>query len=294
MMNRISAETSDFVAQGYQEIDEIESRLSASRDGGDSVKDWSGIYGSVSRFTKAVGALGFNGLQSRALALEKILGSLERGQIQPQAHVVGHLLNLAENLRQHLDQIANSGADIRMSEPKPLGPDSSPSLVQKLVPFNPSPWPQKTLVFRTPDDGRMAMPFENVMRLEAFHETALEKEAERDGIRLKDRWIPLVDVSRILPERRIVFRRPPVEVPKGQTRQVIVYVTPYGEIGLLVDAILDVFKTKVEIQHPASRAGVHGSMELQERITEILDIPAILNLGGLALPPALPGQKIAS
>ena len=291
MINPISAETRDFVAQAYQQLDQLEQRLSAARVGVDSPNYWSGIYADMGRFTRMVGFTGFQGLQSRSLALEKILGFLQKGQIQPQAHVMGHLLNLAENFRQHLDQIANSGADIRMNEPKDLATEAP---VQKLVPFTPTPWPQKTLIFRTPDDGRMAMPFDNVMRLEAFHETALEKEDDREGMRLKDRWIPLVDISRILPERRILFRRPPVEVPKGQTRQVIVYVTPHGEVGLLVDAILDVFKTKVEIQRPASRKGVHGSMELQERITEILDIPAILNLGGLALPPALPGEKIAS
>ncbi len=203
-------------------------------------------------------------------------------------------LNLIEDLRKEITFIKHSGLQPRFNVAamqNEASPVSSPT-VQNL-PLNPLPWLQKTLIFRTPDDGRMAIPFDNVMRLESFEESKLGETIETES-----RWMPLVDVSKILPERRVIFRRPPVQRAKGQTRQMIVYVTPEGEVGLVVDAVLDVMKAKLEVQRPAVRAGVLGSMQLKDRVTELLNVPAILAQSGLQFVSAastpFQDEKIAS
>ena len=279
-MDKTSTEIREFVLKSYEKLDQLEQRLSAVQSGSDALKHWSDACPAFYDFAERGSSLGFLAVQNQAQAVENMLKRLDRAQILPQPHVIGYLFNLANDLRQHLGHIQAYGVELSPGGFKPATASPSP-VVQNLVPLNPISWLQKTLVFRTPDDGRMAMPFDNVMRLEAFEETTVEQEGDRDGIRYRDRWMPLVDVSRILPERRIVFRRPPVKTAPGQTRQMIVYVTPYGEVGLVVDEIMDIFKAKVEVQRPASRAGVHGSMELQNRTTEILDIAAILSKSGL-------------
>jgi hypothetical protein len=230
-------------------------------------------------FRKASGSRGLKKLESLAQAGEVILGRLDKGQIYPQPQILGFLLNRIEDLGREIAYIENSGVETQFG-PAPFtkGPIPASSPTVQDLPLNPLPWLQKTLIFRTPDDGRMALPFDNVMRLESFTEPK-EGENVLDGT--QNRWMPLVDISKILPERRVIFRRPPVQITPGQTRQMIVYVTPQGEVGLVVDAILDVFKAKLEVQRPAVRAGVLGSMELQDRITELLNVPMILAESGL-------------
>jgi len=289
-MKGIAAEISEFILKGHEKLDLLERRLSAVQSGKDIERHWSDLCPAFYDFAERGTLYGFQRLPALARTVEQILKRLDMLQMKPQPRVTGHLFNLADDLRRHLDHMAGTGGELN-----PRGPIPSPSLVaHNLIPFNPLPALQKTLIFRTPDDGRMAMPFDNVMRLEAFREPA----GDPTGEPAPNPWMPVIDVSRLLPERRDVFRRPPVRVPLGQTRQMIVYVTPSGEVGLVVDAILDVRKAKIEVQRPASRAGVHGSMELENRITEILDIPAILSLSGLSFSQAgsgIPsGEKIAS
>jgi two-component system, chemotaxis family, sensor kinase CheA len=48
------------------------------------------------------------------------------------------------------------------------------------------------------------------------------------------------------------------------------------QFGLVVDKILDVAESTVEIKSPATRAGVLYSAVVADRVTELLDIPAIL------------------
>ena len=46
-------------------------------------------------------------------------------------------------------------------------------------------------------------------------------------------------------------------------------------IGIVVDRILDIVEDRADVQSPATRAGVLYSVVINERVTELLDIPAI-------------------
>jgi two-component system chemotaxis sensor kinase CheA len=47
-------------------------------------------------------------------------------------------------------------------------------------------------------------------------------------------------------------------------------------VGLVVDRIVDIVDENVVIQKPSRREGIIGSMVIQSRVTDLLDIPAIV------------------
>jgi len=49
--------------------------------------------------------------------------------------------------------------------------------------------------------------------------------------------------------------------------------------GLVVNQILDIVEDALEVQSPATRAGVLYSAVVAEHVTELLDVPAILRAG---------------
>jgi two-component system chemotaxis sensor kinase CheA len=56
----------------------------------------------------------------------------------------------------------------------------------------------------------------------------------------------------------------------------VVYVEEGRSVGLVVDRILDIVETTLEVQHGGRRIGVQGSAVIQDRVTYLLDVPAIL------------------
>jgi two-component system chemotaxis sensor kinase CheA len=49
-------------------------------------------------------------------------------------------------------------------------------------------------------------------------------------------------------------------------------------VGLVVDAIHDIARVVVSLDRAHARRGVLGSMVVDERITEFLDVPAIVGI----------------
>ena len=139
---------------------------------------------------------------------------------------------------------------------------------------------QLALLFLTPDDGRMALPLEGVLRLEAFRRSAVEKTGDLEVIQYEGKILPLAFVSRSLPERRQITRKNALSTPDEKI-QVVIYNNGLKEIGLVVDRVLDIVAASLQVQGPSSRSFVKGTMVLQERVTELLDISALLGALGL-------------
>jgi two-component system chemotaxis sensor kinase CheA len=133
---------------------------------------------------------------------------------------------------------------------------------------------ERVLLFRTPDDGRMAMPLSNVKRLVEFPREIIERAGELEVVQYGHEILPLIRITRLLPERRTVPRHPGgvLGEPDGPKVQVVVYEEDGREVGLVVDRVLDILETTLEVQRPASRKGVLGSMIIMERVTELLDV----------------------
>jgi hypothetical protein len=62
--------------------------------------------------------------------------------------------------------------------------------------------------------------------------------------------------------------------------------------GLVVDRILDIVEDRADVRSPASRAAVLYSVVIGNRVTELLDIPAMLRSADLSA--ARPGPATNS
>ena len=138
------------------------------------------------------------------------------------------------------------------------------------------------LLFATPDDGRMAMPLSLVDRLEELPLHAVERSGDRDVVQHRGAVLPLVDLARVLPERRLVPRTAAGAAERDRI-QVIVHDGGTGPIGLVVERILDIVDDTVAV-HPGGRHGSLGTVVVHGRVTEVIDLPAVLATAGLLVP----------
>jgi two-component system chemotaxis sensor kinase CheA len=145
------------------------------------------------------------------------------------------------------------------------------------------------LVFSTPDDGRMAMPLELVDRLEEFPADRVERAGGAEVVQYRDSILPLIRVGSVLPERRGRRRNAKGGRPAGPL-QVIVHTDRDRSVGLMVDQILDIVEHPVSGIEPGSRAGSAGCVVIDGRVTELVDLAALL---ARAPGPAAPAGELA-
>jgi two-component system chemotaxis sensor kinase CheA len=137
---------------------------------------------------------------------------------------------------------------------------------------------QSLLLLGGPDDGRMAMPLSLVARLEEFARTAVEKAEGRNVVQYRGQILPLIHLSSALTERR---QEPGNSAPSAsgaedEKIQVVVYTDQGRSVGLVVDRILDIAHEAVKIQKHSGRSGILGTMVVQGRVTELLDLKGII------------------
>src|SRR4051794_20676185 len=132
------------------------------------------------------------------------------------------------------------------------------------------------LVFADHEGGRMAIPLELVTRLEEFPRVELESSGPLPVVQYGDEILHLVDISRLMLERRHAKRVDGLG-SSGENLPVLVYEHEGRRVGVVCGQILDVIHhDRVELQ-PGSRPGVAGTMIVDGRVTEVLDLPQILS-----------------
>ncbi len=135
----------------------------------------------------------------------------------------------------------------------------------------------RLLLFQDASGGRMAIPLDRVDRLEKFPAAAVERSGPQEVVQYRDEILPIFDVSTLLLERRRAPRTDPVDATNDRaTIQVIVQRHAEGRIGVVVDRILDVVDHEMNLQ-PASRPGVSGTLVINGRVTELLDLQGLLS-----------------
>lgn len=90
--------------------------------------------------------------------------------------------------------------------------------------------------------------------------------------------LPLMFLSEMLEERRSQSRRAaaPAKSAISDRLQGIVYSSEGKRVGLVVERILDIVEEAVQVKAPASRFGVLFTAVIEGRVTELLDMPALL------------------
>jgi two-component system chemotaxis sensor kinase CheA len=128
------------------------------------------------------------------------------------------------------------------------------------------------------DDGRLVMPLENVVHLSRIDASRVEYAAGRKVLQYQDGILPLVSIAELLPERRVTPRHESAPRGEGDDEQVCVVICSDGTHtgGLLVERIIDVVNAPAVALHAASRPGVKGTLILDGRVCEMLDVRRIL------------------
>ena len=98
-------------------------------------------------------------------------------------------------------------------------------------------------------------------------------------IQYRGQILPLVRLSVVLEERRRRRRHPdaPGSLPDASVLQVLVCNHEGRAVGLVVEQILDIVEDSAEVRTPANRAGVLYAAVIENRVTEVLDLKAILH-----------------
>ena len=130
------------------------------------------------------------------------------------------------------------------------------------------------LLFTGPDDGRMALPLELVARLEEFPASLVEKSGNEWVVQYRGKILPLIRLDIVLEERRTRLRHKVKTIEPDQL-QVLVCHDAGRTVGIVVDRILDIVEDTALIKSSATREGVQHVVVINDRVTELLDIPVI-------------------
>ncbi len=131
------------------------------------------------------------------------------------------------------------------------------------------------LVFSIGDDRRMAIPLDLVARLEEFPISSVEVAGDREVVQYRGEIMPLVRLSRF-------FNTNPDET---EQLQVVVYSHMSRSIGFVVEEIIDIVEERITVTiDPDEQMGLDGAAVVQEKVTDLLDVDAVV---GAAAPEAL-------
>jgi two-component system chemotaxis sensor kinase CheA len=138
------------------------------------------------------------------------------------------------------------------------------ALAQAALPARERSATQQLLLVETGADRRVALPLDLVARLEEVAATMVERAAGREVLQYRDRILPLVRLGS------------DAETASSPSLRVVVCGAQANNVGLVVERIQDVVEMPLEMQWTARRAGTFGSAVIQGRVTDLLDVPAIL------------------
>ncbi|HXP80331.1 MAG TPA: chemotaxis protein CheA [Verrucomicrobiae bacterium] len=133
---------------------------------------------------------------------------------------------------------------------------------------------QTFLLFAGPDDARMALPLSTVARLEEFRASDVEKSGGEWVIQYRGKILPLIRLDVVLEERRSRLRHGNKTV-EPDPLQVLVCNNEGRTIGIIVERILDIVEDRADVKSPATREGILCAVVINDRVTELIDIPVI-------------------
>jgi len=142
---------------------------------------------------------------------------------------------------------------------------------------------QTYLLFRAAGLRRAALPLAEVSRLEEFPRSSIEFTAGRPVIQYRGEILPLISLGRVLGagHKDTAFQRDPV--------QAVVFRAGDRSVGLVVDEIIDIAADAIG-EPPASAAGKGGvlrSTRIDKKVTDLIDLEALIESCGPSLLPEL-------
>ena len=130
---------------------------------------------------------------------------------------------------------------------------------------------QRLLLFRAGSFERLAVPLSLVARLEEFPLSSIECAGGCQVVQYRNRILPLV------PLRDVLESAGPGGEQAADPVQVIVFNDGDRSVGMVVDQILDVVEEMVVARQKSTRKGLLGSAVVNRRVTDLLDLNAVIH-----------------
>jgi two-component system chemotaxis sensor kinase CheA len=126
-------------------------------------------------------------------------------------------------------------------------------------------------------DERLALDFDQVNRLEYFPRSSIERVGNQLLVQYGDEILQLVEIQQALPERRLETRNLSERL-QVDTVPVVVCTVQGRRIGLIAHRIVDIVDEDLKARRLGSRDGVKNCAVIRDRVTEILDVEALIRL----------------
>lgn len=128
---------------------------------------------------------------------------------------------------------------------------------------------QTLLVLGTDTNRRVALPISQVARLEKIAVDTIEYTADQEVVQYRGQILPLVRLAKVL------------GIQDGEQAvdgllNVVVYTENGKSYGLVVNRIIDIVETSFEISRPSLGNKLLGSAIIQNHVTDLVDLPAII------------------
>ena len=147
---------------------------------------------------------------------------------------------------------------------------------------------ESMVLFHVENAGYMAVPATQVSRLEEIDRSKIEHVGDHDVVQYRGEIMQLISVTPTASGRSLgvydstVRARDPTprphEVCRDNSDSVHVLVFSHGrkKVGLVVDRILDIVDEDITLERPGSHECVRGIGVLAGRVTEFLDVEAVI------------------
>ena len=146
---------------------------------------------------------------------------------------------------------------------------------------------QTLLLFEAGQGSRMAIPLSIVARLEEFPTASIEHSGAQEVVRYRGQILPLIRVAKHVPAVS-------GSLTENEPLQVVVYSEHGQSVGLVVGSINDIVHEAVTVKRHAVGGGIFGSVVIQDKVTDLLDVQAVIRAAAPSFYPAAPGGKAAA
>jgi two-component system chemotaxis sensor kinase CheA len=130
------------------------------------------------------------------------------------------------------------------------------------------------LLFQLGGEGQWAVQLSDVTRLEEFNADEIEREGTAPVVQYRGEIMPLVPLCQLL----LPAGKSPRVAGLDDKLQVIVHSRNGTICGLWVDKIIDIAREPLVLQRQKSRPGILGSMVIQRKVTQVIDIDGLIKL----------------
>jgi two-component system chemotaxis sensor kinase CheA len=142
---------------------------------------------------------------------------------------------------------------------------------------------QTLLLFLTRDGRRMAIPLSIVARLEEFPRSTLERLGAHQVVQYRGRVLPLVDIVDLVGGGAGGGSDNHDPRAADDSIHVVVYNEGQRSVGVVVGQILDIVEEVIEASVGSARGALAGCAVIQQKVTELVNLQALVRGGGAGL-----------